>query len=284
MYADTHIHLTYKSFDNEVPCLLSSEEEERIISLSREEIISKMQASGVEFCIEPGIDFKSNLRILDLASRYPDFVYPVVGIHPTRVYEAHRINLAEIGEMAKNLKVKGIGETGLDYHLERKDQHRLRQMYWFISQIMLADLRELPVVFHIRDADRDAISIMRLYKKRIHGGVIHCFNKGPKYSRIYTEEFGFLLGIGGSLLNAENTDLKEAVKRTDLKYMILETDGPFVRPDRDERYSGKQWKKARNTSLIIPDVAREIGRIKNASAEEVMEITTENARALFNVR
>ena len=100
---------------------------------------------------------------------------------------------------------------------------------------------------------------------------------------MYTEEFGFMLGIGGLLLQSDCQELEETVKQIPLKFLVLETDGPYVKPMKPEGISGKQWGKSRNTSLIIPDVAKRIAEIKGIDVQEVEKVTTENVKRLFNI-
>lgn len=69
-----------------------------------------------------------------------------------------------------------------------------------------------------------------------------------------------------------------------LEYLLLETEGPYVKPDKPDNVTGKQWKKARNTSLIIPDIAARIAEIKEIDVAEVEKVTNENARRLFGIK
>ena len=79
-----------------------------------------------------------------------------------------------------------------------------------------------------------------------------------------------------------SAELAESVKATPLKYLMLETDGPYVKPEnKSEDISRKKWQKARNTSLIIPAVAERIAEIKGVSVEEVKLTTTENVLRVF---
>ena len=181
--------------------------------------------------------------------------------------------------------VVAIGETGLDYHYERWQQHRIRQKIWFRWLIRLADEKKLPLILHIRNADEDAIKILRRYRGRLHGGVCHCFCSGPEAAKIYTQELGLCLGIGGALLEGRERTrrLQEAVAATPLSFLLLETDGPYVKPARPAQVSRKKWEKARNTSLILPAVAEEIARIKGVDVSLVERVTEENTRRLFGI-
>ena len=251
----------------------------------RSNLIEEFRSAKISAVIEPAIELESNERLLDLSREYPDFVFPAVGVHPTRTPQTPWSARKQVEEWSKDKNVIAIGELGLDYHHDRKEQHRLKQKLWFIWQILLADKRNLPVILHIRLADRDAIRILRFFKNKLHGGVCHCFTGDAETARIYTQEFGFLLGIGGYLLQGTETSraLEEAVKETPLEFLVLETDGPYVKPKAPEGISGKQWKKSRNTSLMVPEVAKRIAEIKGIDVEEVEQNTTKNVKNHFKI-
>ena len=68
-----------------------------------------------------------------------------------------------------------------------------------------------------------------------------------------------------------------------MEFLVLETDGPYVKPKAPEGISGKQWKKSRNTSLMVPEVAKRIAEIKGIDVEEVEQITTKNFKTHFKI-
>ena len=282
---DSHLHLSYRHFDQTFSYIVSDGESYVIGYGNRETLIDKMKAAGISCCIEPAIDVDSNTLLLELSREYQGYVYPAVGNHPTRCIRSSLRDFKKVREYAADKSIVAIGETGLDYHHERKEQHRFRQKLWFCWQIHLADKMKLPLILHIRMADNDAITILRKRKNKLHGGVCHCFVSGPETARIYTEELGLCLGIGGTLLTKSEicNHLQEAVKSTPMKYLLLETDGPYVKPARPENITKKSWEKARNTSLILPAVAEKIAELKGISAEEVMRITEENTRRVFGI-
>lgn len=284
MFVDSHIHLSHHLYDGEVPCIDTLQAGQRILYINRDALIDKLKADGIECCVEPGIGLESNHEILKLSEAYPDFLYPAVGVHPTRAPWTKWKSQKELEALSNDKSVVAIGELGLDYHYERRKQHRIRQKRWFVWQLHLAHRRQLPLILHIRLADRDAIKILRHFKKKVHGGVVHCFNRGVDIAKVYTEEFGFMLGIGGSLLQENCAELECAVRDVPLEYLLLETDGPYVKPAKPEELSAKQWGKARNTSLIIPDIAARVAEIKDLDVAEVERITRENAKRLFGIK
>ena len=283
---DSHIHLNYKYFDQIFPYIDFDGEDFKIVADGRRDaLIDEMKSRGISCCIEPAIDVDSNELLLNLSKGCDGFIYPAVGNHPTRCINSKLRDFKRVKKFSEGDGIIAIGETGLDYHYERKDQHRLKQKIWFQWQINLADKLGLPLILHIRQADEDAVKILRKNQKKLHGGVCHCFCGGADIARIYTEEFGLCLGIGGTLLMKPKyrRQLEETVIATPIEYLLLETDGPYVKPERPDAVTGKKWTKARNTSLILPAVAEKIAYLKGISVEEVLRITEENTKRVFKI-
>lgn len=295
---DTHIHLSHFMFDARFPYLSHDRNSGYSIQWATRELLTgQMRAAGITCCIEPAIAITSNEKLLALADECPDFLHAAVGVHPTRTYEyiagqpgkkrkakLHWKERKQLDVYANHPAVVAIGETGLDYHHPRKEQHRLRQKLWFLYQLRLAHRHKLPVILHIRNADADALRILKWCRHWLHGGVCHCFCGTPETAAAYTG-LGLKLGIGGLLLtDAPRThDLEQAILSTPLECLLLETDGPYVRPSCPQ-LDKKQLKKVRNTSLILPAVAARIAQLKNVSAEEVLRVTSENAVQLFGLQ
>ena len=78
--------------------------------------------------------------------------------------------------------------------------------------------------------------------------------------------------------------LQQTVKDIDMKYFLLETDGPYVKPQKPDEITSKKWTKARNSSLILPAIAKRIAEIKGVSLDEVLSITEENTKRVFNLK
>lgn len=295
MMIDTHIHLSHFLYQGDFPYLSLEDGRFAVRRGTREQLIQALQAAGLAFCLVPAIDIESNRANLSLAERFPGFLFTAVGVHPTRTThyavvgkdgKKSVLKLAwkrrrELEECLNHPCVAAIGETGLDYHLPRREQHRLRQKLWFLYQLRLARRKKLPLVLHIRQADADALRILKRFGKGLSGGVCHCFLGSAELAGRYTA-LGFKLGIGGALLAEapETQGLEQAVTAAALEDLVLETDGPYVKPN-CPAIPKKQLRKARNTSLILPAVAARIAELKNVPLEEVYRVTSANAVKLF---
>lgn len=293
---DSHIHLSNIAYDGTFPFLKIGDEGFALEHGSRAELVRLFMDAGIEACIEPAIEFDSNKKVLQLSAEYPDFIFPAIGVHPTRTNRYFTVENGkkcvkglklsqrkELARIASDSRVTAIGETGLDYHFGRKEQHRLRQKMWFVWQIKLADEFRLPLILHIREADNDALRILRLYRKHLHGGVCHCFAGDADLAEKYID-LGFTIGIGGMLLSKHDSRklLEETVARIPIESILLETDGPYVKPE-CSTVSGKQLRKARNTSLILPAVSSRIAALKGIEKEDVERITAENVQRVFGI-
>ena len=285
MIIDSHAHYIRKNFDGSFRFLMAEKGAFRIKEGTRETILNDMRASGIAASVEPGVELESNEALLKFCREHPGTVFPAVGVHPTRVFPLRWKDRKTIDCLSKDPLVVAIGETGLDYHYERKDQHRLRQLFWFRHQIRLADRRKLPLILHIRMAHRDALRVLRLNRKKLHGGVAHCFSGSAREVEELVE-LGFSIGIGGALLHdgEQRTVLEEAVRRTPLEKILVETDAPYVLPTfQDEFVSKKAKRKIRNTSLILPAVIRRIAELKEMDEPEVERAVCINTMKVFGL-
>ena len=154
-------------------------------------------------------------------------------------------------------------------------------MKWFIYQINLAHRLQLPLVLHIRKADRDGLAILRLFKKKLHGGVAHCFTGDSKVAKKYID-LGLSIGIGAKLLDDddEGRALSDAVANVPLTSILVETDAPFVLPKDIDKQGHK---KLCNTSLILPSVIERIAMLRKESVEQVEETIYQNTVKLFGL-
>lgn len=220
MLIDTHIHVSHYLYDNEYFFLSVDGDGYLMQRGTRAQMLRGFQAAGIKACIDPGIDIASNARILSMAHRNPGMLFAAVGVHPTRTTVYHAEG-SRGGKTHKKLfwrerkllekysaepNVVAIGETGLDYHLPRNAQHRICQKIWFIWQLKLAHKRNLPVILHVREAENDAIRILRRHRRLLCGRVCHCFRGTAKQAERYAE-LGLKVGIGGALLGDDPTRL-----------------------------------------------------------------------------
>jgi TatD DNase family protein len=129
-------------------------------------------------------------------------------------------------------------------------------------------------VVHDRDAHQETLAILKEEKAFEVGGVIHCFS-GDHEMASKCLDMGFYISIPGSITFARATSLQELVRSIPLEKILVETDSPFLTP--------VPFRGRRNEPSYVRYVAEKIAQIKNLGFEEVASITSQNAKALFNL-
>ncbi len=253
MIFDTHTHYDAEQFDKD-----------------RVELLSSMREHNVGFILNVGATLDGCKNSVEFARKYP-FMYAAVGVHPDEVGALNDETFAWMEELLLDEKAVAVGEIGLDYYWD--NEPREVQKEWFIRQLALARKHDLPVCIHSRDAAEDTLNVMREYAKGLRG-VIHCFSYSPEIAKEYVKN-GFYIGVGGVVTFKNGKKMKEVVKATPIERILLETDCPYLAP---EPYRGK-----RNSSIYLDRVAQEIGQLKGMTANEVIEVTEQNAKTLFGI-
>ncbi len=248
---DTHTHIYDKQFENDFDDVMNRIKDE------------------LESIVSIGFDLESSIKSVELANKY-DFVYAVVGIHPVDIKKLNDNVEKELERLAlTEKKVVAIGEIGLDYYWmeDPKDV----QIAGFRKQMELAERVNKPVVIHTREALQDTLDVLKDYKNV--GGILHCYPGSYEAAKPFLDRY--YLGIGGTLTFKNNRKTKELVKELALEKIVLETDCPYLTP---VPFRGK-----RNEPVYTKYVAEEVARIKEISVEEVIKVTTENAKKIYGM-
>jgi len=247
---DTHCHIDSDRYDED-----------------RENILKEIE-ENLEFAVNIGYDLDSSKRSIELADKY-DFMYAVVGIHPTDIKEYNDELEGELEELAGHPKVVAIGEIGLDYHWMKDEKEEQKRV--FRRQLELAKRVNKPVVIHTRDATHDTLEILKEYPEI--KGIVHCY-PGSYESAVELMD-NYYFGVGGVITFKNAKKLVEAVSKIPLDRLVIETDSPYLTPT---PFRGK-----RNHPIYVEHIARRIAEIKEISYEEVVRVTTENAKKIYGI-
>ena len=250
---DTHTHLYVEEFKEDI-----------------EQVLQRAFDEGVNEFYLPAIDSSENESLLALEKKYPGKIFAMAGLHPCSVKENFKEELDKIEEQLSRREFAAIGETGLDFYWDvsfKKEQYTSLKIHadWAVKY-------NRPLVLHTRNAMQEAIDFVREYNNKNLYGIFHCFGGSLQNAKDITD-LGFLLGIGG-VLTYKNSGLAEAIKDIDLKYLVLETDAPYLSP---VPFRGK-----RNESSYLKYIVQKLAEVKNVTVEEVAEQTTKNAKQVFS--
>ena len=245
---DSHCHLDYRSFNKDV---------DKVIINAKNKNIKAIITSTIDVNID---------RVIRLKKTYKNYIFHSLGLHPPGYTKE---SVKRIKELIKNNlnSIVSIGEVGLDYHWVKDLKLREYQKEAFREFINLAKNVNKPIVIHSRKAEEDAVQILEeLNTSRV---LMHCFNgKVELVKRIVDNNW--IISIPTAVVNRKNHQ-KIAIA-TPLKNMVLETDAPFLSPD-----------KRRNEPSNVIFAAKKISELKNIPLREVAEKTTFNAIKFYSL-
>ena len=244
---DTHVHLNFEEYIDDLNMVIMNAEDQ-----------------GVEKMIVVGIDEVSSAYAVTLAEQYPS-VFASIGIHPS---EAH-ISTQFISSFVNHPKVVAIGECGIDLHYS--SDNLKEQIETFKKQIELAIEYHKPIIVHSRSAVKECLDVLKPYQGKVRG-VFHCFS-GTLEEANRVIDLGMYIGLDGPITFKNAFDAKALAKHIDLKHILVETDSPYLSPD--------PLRGRRNEPANVKYVIRALAKIKGMNVEDVDDITTNNAVALF---
>jgi TatD DNase family protein len=252
MMVDTHCHLYLGEFKVDI-----------------EDVLKRAGAAGINKFYLPAIDSSETENMLILESNFPGKCFAMMGLHPCSVKENYLNELAIVKEWLTKRKFVAVGEIGLDFYW---DKTFVTQQYQaFRMQIEWSLQYKLPIVIHTRNAMQETIDVVKEFVPAGVRGIFHCFG-GTLENAKEIIDAGFYLGIGG-VLTYKKSGLAEVLEQIDLKYLVLETDAPYLTP---VPFRGK-----RNESSYLKYIVERLAVIKNTSVDEVAAITTTNAEKIF---
>jgi len=228
-----------------------------------DDVIARATADDVTEYICIGTSEESSRRAIAFAKEY-DNAYAVVGVHPHDTKDGYE----EIAGLADTPGVVGIGEIGLDYFYTHSD--RQTQMDAFRAQLKVAEERNLPVSFHVRDAFDDFWPIFESFEEV--RGVLHSFTDSPENLEKALKK-GLYIGVNGISTFTKDEKQQAMYDSIPLGRLLLETDAPFLTP---HPFRGKI-----NEPAYVKLVAEYHAARRGISLEEITVATTANARALF---
>lgn len=256
-FIDTHSHLDGDEFKDDLP-----------------EVIARAKAAGVAGVFLPSINLNSINSVLNVYNKYPDFTFPMIGLHPEEV----NINYKEVlTEMHKRLEVEhpfiAIGEVGLDYYWSREFEKE--QLEVFEEQVKWSVEFKLPLMIHCRKAQNEMVKILRKYEKDLPGGVFHCFTGNEKEAAELLSFDRFVLGIGG-VLTFKNSHLPEVLHAVvPLDRLVIETDSPYMTP--------VPHRGERNESAYAGFILEKIAEIYGVKPCKIARSTNINVMRVFGI-
>lgn len=251
---DAHAHYDDEQFD-----------------LDRENLIKELRNNGIIGVLNCGSSIQGSRSSVDLANKY-DIFYAAVGVHP-EFSDKFSENIAnEIIDLAKNFKVKAIGEIGLDYYCKENPPRDIQRRV-FIRQMEIADELNLPVIIHDREAHGDTLEIIKKFKNV--KGEIHCFSGSVEFAKECLK-LGYYIGFTGVVTFKNAKKIVKVAKQIPLDRILVETDCPYMAP--------VPFRGRRNRSEYIEFIIKKIAEIRNMDSEKLSVMAISNIKNLLNIK
>jgi TatD DNase family protein len=262
-FYDTHAHLDYPDFADELP-----------------QVVERATTAGIIKIISIATDLDSSRRALKIAEQFSN-VFAVVGWHPSDALEAPEDLRPALRELARHPKVVALGETGLDYYRlpsqkpgsgpEDDARFKRKQADLFQQHLEVAAELGLNVVIHQRDCLEDTLAQFEPFSGRLRG-VFHCFaNDAATMRRILN--LNSLVSFTGILTFKNGQNIRDTLAATPMEGFMLETDSPFLAP---VPYRGKRCEPA-----YVKEISQIAAQVKGCSLEELSATTCANAQKFF---
>ncbi|MGD0469432.1 MAG: TatD family hydrolase [Terriglobales bacterium] len=269
MFIDSHAHLEGKRYD-----------------VDRDEVLARAKQNGIEAFLAIGNGdgpdtADCGIRLAEKYDGKPEYprIWTSVGIHPHEASLANQAADSEMLQWARHPKVIAWGEIGLDYFYDHSPREVQKAV--FRQQMELARTAELPIIIHCRPSDNsenawdDCLSlIIEHWTSSGLGGILHCFTGSVKHAR-RALDMGFIISFAGNVTFPKAQLIRDAAQMVPLDRMLIETDSPYLAPI--------PHRGQRNEPAFVREVARQIGELRNLSAEEIGSRTAQNFYKFFEL-
>ncbi len=277
MLVDTHCHLNFKAFSDNVA-----------------QVIKRARENGIGMMVVPGSDVATSRRAIALAKQ--EGIYAAVGIHPHHIYEYHAskqspddrlvADLARIEKLLTTPRVVAVGEVGIDRYYYRDTKYSTYAIdETFVTlqkkalerQIAFAVSCDKSLILHNRLAVDDILSVLgATWDEKLAGRtVFHCCEADEKLLA-FSREKKIYIGVDGD--STWSKKKQRFIASVPLSMIVLETDSPYLTPE-----PVRQQKKFPNEPYNLIYVRDMVAAVKGIAAQEVERVTTENAMKLFKV-
>jgi TatD DNase family protein len=251
---DAHVHLSDTEYTGHIDDLIADANKANVIAL-----------------VTNSMDLKTCQNDVKLAEKYPNLIYPALGIHPWNINVLKEKELQEIIDFIQEQKtiVKAIGEIGLDYKYETIWE---KQIMVFDKMLHLAEMLELPVIIHSRGTTDKIVEKLPSYNlKRV---LLHWFSH-PMSALNKALDNGYFITEGPPVTYSNG--IREVVDKTPITNLLTETDGPVT-----------YWKQPFNGQLTKPSHIRNVvdamAEIKKMKVEDIAEQIIKNFETFFDTK
>ena len=232
-------------------------------------VIERSKRVGLKKLLTISTSYESFARIKTIIQE-DEMIYGTIGIHPHETTSNKITSDIIVKNITENVKIIGIGETGLDFYYNNSDKDV--QIISFKEHIEASIKTNSPLIIHSRDAEDETFNILNNYKDQNLKILMHCFTGSKSFAEKLLTLNAFF-SASGIITFKNSLDLQETFKFLPLDRILIETDSPFLAP------VPKRGKK--NEPAFIDYTAQKLADIKNISKSNLVNFTTDNFNKLF---
>jgi TatD DNase family protein len=235
-------------------------------------VMDAARAAGLGAILAVGMDIPSSARTLELAGRFPGFVYPAIGWYPAD------LDPAAVDEHLRYLEANivnavAVGEIGLDYLGRIRNKVPKEFQREVLAELLrLARSHGKPALLHTRYAWKDALRLAT--GAGLEKAVFHSFT-GPSSVLRGVLEAGYYVSVTPAA--AYNVEMQCVVRETPLDRLLLETDCPIVFT---EHRTGAEPPAS---PADVLKTLRAVASLTGISEDEIAAATTANAKYLLGI-
>ena len=233
-------------------------------------IIQRSKDIGIKKLLTISTSLESFGRIKEIIDK-DEIIYGTIGIHPHETNENLIGSEIIVKNFNENIKIIGIGETGLDFYYNNSDKDK--QIKSFNEHIKASIETNAPLIIHSRSAEEDTFNILNNYKNDNLKILMHCFTGSKQFAEKLLTLNAFF-SASGIITFKNSIELQETFNFLPLDRILIETDSPFLAPVPNR---GKK-----NEPSFINFTAIKLAEIKKITKNELVKITTDNFNRLFS--
>jgi TatD DNase family protein len=253
-FIDSHAHLCDRAFDDD-----------------RAAAVQRLRDAGGAGVVCIGESIAAAERAVELAAKYPGFVFATAGVHP---HDAAEFDPERDSAAIRHLVARGavaIGECGLDYHYDHSPRPLQRRA--FATQLALAKELDRPVVVHTREADDDTADMVAEAGSAGVRGVLHCFT-GPRRVAERALDVGWYVSFSG-IVTFKKWDDDDLIRAVPVDRLLVESDSPYLSPVPN--------RGRRNEPAWVSFTVARVAQARDAEPDDIAAATHANTIRLFGL-
>ena len=250
-WLDSHCHINDKAFRSDL---------QEVLDRMAENDVTK--AMIISSYLE---DYDFALKICDDRIAFKRSL----GIYPGDVDEVDEELFDRYVQHFKGEECIAIGEIGLDYHWQKHNIPRQKEI--FARQLEIAAALDKPVIIHSRDAIQDTYDILKAHPCKT---VMHCYSDSMEMAKEFVK-LGCYISISGTVTWKNAKEPLRVIRNVPLDRLLIKTDCPYLTP--------APHRGERNEPSFVVHTGRKICEELGLEEESFKKQLNENYHRLFGL-